>query len=98
MLTGSRKPARKPAKDAMLVAEGRWVRALFVVQDFPYGGSIMSCMSAAIIATAERTGVKRPLILFSTAVARVYTEGLMQVPHATIAVQMLKEAQGFRIL
>ncbi|MGR3434405.1 MAG: acetyl-CoA carboxylase, carboxyltransferase subunit beta [Shimia sp.] len=85
--------------DAMLVAEGEIGRTPIVAagQDFSFmGGSMGMYVGNAIIAAAERAVERgRPLILFSAAGGARMQEGilsLMQMPRATVAVQMLKEA------
>jgi acetyl-CoA carboxylase carboxyl transferase subunit beta len=86
-------------KEAMLLGEGEIMRTPVVVacQDFSFmGGSMSMYVGNAIIAAAERAvKLKRPLILFSAAGGARMQEGilgLMQMPRATIAVDMLKEA------
>ncbi|WP_299651934.1 acetyl-CoA carboxylase, carboxyltransferase subunit beta [uncultured Jannaschia sp.] len=85
--------------EAMLVAEGEIHRTPVVVaaQDFGFmAGSMGMYVGNAIIAAAERAvQAKRPLILFSAAGGARMQEGilsLMQMPRATIAVEMLREA------
>ena len=85
--------------DAMLVAAGEIGRTpiIAVGQDFSFmAGSMGMYVGNAIIAGAK-AAVKRkcPLILFSAAGGARMQEGilsLMQMPRATVAVQMLKEA------
>ena len=86
-------------KGAMLVAEGEMGRTGIVAaaQDFSFmGGSMGMQVGNAIITAAERAvALKRPLILFSAAGGARMQEGilsLMQMPRATVAVQMLREA------
>ena len=85
--------------EAMLVAEGEIGRTPIVAaaQDFTFmAGSMGMYVGNAIIAAAERAvATGRPLILFSAAGGARMQEGilsLMQMPRATVAVQMLKEA------
>src|SRR6056297_107576 len=85
--------------EAMLVAEGEMGRTPVVAaaQDFSFmGGSMGMYVGNAIIAAAERAvALKRPLILFSAAGGARMQEGilsLMQMPRATIAVDMVREA------
>ncbi|MGR3501816.1 acetyl-CoA carboxylase, carboxyltransferase subunit beta [Pseudaestuariivita sp.] len=85
--------------DAMLVAEGEIGRTPIVaaVQDFSFmGGSMSMYVGNAIIAGCERAvDTGKPFVLFSAAGGARMQEGilgLMQMPRATIAVQMLKEA------
>jgi len=86
-------------KEAMLVAEGEISRTpiVAVAQDFSFmGGSMGMYVGNAVIAAAEHA-VKRklPLALFAAAGGARMQEGilsLMQMPRATVAVQMLKEA------
>ena len=85
--------------EAMLVAEGEILRTPVVVaaQDFGFmAGSMGMYVGNAIVAAAERAvQAKRPLILFSAAGGARMQEGilsLMQMPRATIAVEMLREA------
>ena len=86
-------------RDAMLVATGEIGRTpiVAVAQDFAFmGGSMGMYVGNAIIAGAEEAvRLGRPLILFSAAGGARMQEGilsLMQMPRATVAVQMLKEA------
>lgn len=86
-------------RDAMLVASGDMGRTPVVAvgQDFSFmGGSMGMYVGNAIIAAAEEAvKLKRPLILFSAAGGARMQEGilsLMQMPRATVAIQMLKEA------
>ena len=86
-------------KEAMLVVEGEIGRTPVVAmaQDFSFmGGSMGMYVGNAILAAAEAAVArKRPLILFSAAGGARMQEGilsLMQMPRATVAVQMLKEA------
>ena len=86
-------------KEAMLVAEGEMGRTPIVAaaQDFSFmAGSMGMYVGNAIVAAAERAvKLKRPLVLFSAAGGARMQEGilsLMQMPRATVAVQMLKEA------
>lgn len=86
-------------KEAMLVAEGEMGRTPVVLaaQDFSFmGGSMGMYVGNAIIAAAERAvKLHRPLVLFSAAGGARMQEGilsLMQMPRATVAVEMLKEA------
>jgi len=86
-------------KEAMLVAEGEIGRTPIVAagQDFSFmAGSMGMYVGNAIIAAAERAvALKRPLILFSAAGGARMQEGilsLMQMPRATVAVDMVKEA------
>ena len=86
-------------KEAMLVATGEIGRTPVVAaaQDFSFmAGSMGMYVGNAIIAAAEEA-VRRacPLILFSAAGGARMQEGilsLMQMPRATVAVQMLREA------
>ena len=86
-------------KEAMLVATGEIGRMQVVAaaQDFSFmAGSMGMYVGNAIIAAAEEA-VRRacPLILFSAAGGARMQEGilsLMQMPRATVAVQMLREA------
>lgn len=86
-------------EDAMLVAEGEIgrLKTVCVGQDFAFmGGSMGMYVGNAIIAGAERA-VKRkcPMVLFAAAGGARMQEGilsLMQMPRATVAAQMLKEA------
>ncbi|MCR9088122.1 MAG: acetyl-CoA carboxylase, carboxyltransferase subunit beta [Rhodobacteraceae bacterium] len=86
--------------EAMLVAEGDIGRTPIVAaaQDFSFmAGSMGMYVGNAIIAAAERAvTLGRPLILFSAAGGARMQEGilsLMQMPRATVAVQMLKDAR-----
>ena len=86
-------------KEAMLVVEGEIGRTPVVAmaQDFSFmGGSMGMYVGNAILAAAEAAVArKRPMILFSAAGGARMQEGilsLMQMPRATVAVQMLKEA------
>ena len=86
-------------RDAMLVVEGEIARQKVVVaaQDFAFmAGSMSIYVGSAILAAAERAvKLKAPLVLFSAAGGARMQEGilaLMQMPRATVAVQMLKEA------
>ena len=86
-------------REAMLVAEGEIGRTPIVAaaQDFSFmAGSMGMYVGNAIIAAAERAvATKRPLVLFSAAGGARMQEGilsLMQMPRATVAVSMLKEA------
>ena len=86
--------------EAMLVAEGEIGRTPIVAaaQDFSFmAGSMGLYVGNAIIAAAERAvALGRPLILFSAAGGARMQEGilsLMQMPRATVAVQMLKDAR-----
>jgi len=87
------------ARDAMLVAEGEIGRTPIIAaaQDFSFmGGSMGMAVGNAIVAAATRAvKLKRPLVLFAAAGGARMQEGilaLMQMPRATVAVQMLKEA------
>ncbi len=84
---------------AMLVAEGEILRTPVVVaaQDFGFmAGSMGMYVGNAIIAAAERAvALGRPMILFSAAGGARMQEGilsLMQMPRATVAVELLREA------
>ena len=99
--TDRMKDARKATgeKEAMLVAEGEIGRTPIVAvgQDFSFmAGSMGMYVGNAIIAAAERAvALKRPLILFSAAGGARMQEGilsLMQMPRATVAVEMVREA------
>ncbi|MEM8959660.1 MAG: acetyl-CoA carboxylase, carboxyltransferase subunit beta [Pseudomonadota bacterium] len=86
--------------EAMLVAEGEIGRTPIVAaaQDFSFmAGSMGLYVGNAIVAAAERAvALQRPLILFSAAGGARMQEGilsLMQMPRATVAVQMLKDAR-----
>ena len=86
-------------RDAMLVVEGEIARQKVVVaaQDFAFmAGSMSIYVGSAILAAAERAvKLKAPLVLFSAAGGARMQEGilaLMQMPRATVAVQILKEA------
>ena len=87
-------------QDAMLVAEGEIGRLRIVAagQDFNFmGGSMGMAVGNAIIAACQQA-VKRkcPLVLFSAAGGARMQEGilsLMQMPRATVAIEMLKEAR-----
>ncbi|SIO51767.1 acetyl-CoA carboxylase carboxyl transferase subunit beta [Rhodovulum sp. ES.010] len=86
-------------KEAMLVAEGEIGRTPVVAaaQDFGFmGGSMGMYVGNAIIAGIDRAvELKRPFILFSAAGGARMQEGilsLMQMPRATVAIQMLREA------
>jgi len=86
-------------KEAMLVATGEIGRTPVVAaaQDFSFmAGSMGMYVGNAIIAAAEEAvKLERPLILFSAAGGARMQEGilsLMQMPRATVAVQMLREA------
>jgi len=86
-------------EEAMLVAEGEIGRTPIVAaaQDFSFmGGSMGMYVGNAIVAACERAvALKRPLILFSAAGGARMQEGilsLMQMPRATVAIQMLREA------
>ncbi len=85
--------------EAMLVAEGEIGRTPVVAaaQDFSFmGGSMGMYVGNAIVAAAERAvKLERPLILFAAAGGARMQEGilsLMQMPRATVAVEMVKEA------
>ena len=85
--------------EAMLVAEGEVGRTRIVAaaQDFSFmGGSMGMFVGNAIIAAAERAVERKlPLVLFSAAGGARMQEGilsLMQMPRATVAIQMLREA------
>ena len=95
------KDARKKtgSDDAMLTAEGKLDKLPIVItiQDFSFmGGSMGMYVGNAIIAAATRAiAMKAPLVLFSAAGGARMQEGilsLMQMPRATVAVNMLKEA------
>jgi acetyl-CoA carboxylase carboxyl transferase subunit beta len=95
------KEARKKTAEheAMLVGEGPigGLTCVVAVQDFSFmGGSMGMFVGNAIIAAAERAlALGAPLILFSAAGGARMQEGilsLMQMPRATVAIQMLKEA------
>ena len=86
-------------EDAMLVAEGEIgrLKAICVGQDFAFmGGSMGMYVGNAIVAGAERALKRKcPLVLFAAAGGARMQEGilsLMQMPRATVAAQMLKEA------
>jgi acetyl-CoA carboxylase carboxyl transferase subunit beta len=86
-------------REAMLVAEGEIGRLHTVVaaQDFAFmGGSMGMFVGNAIIAACERALERRaPLVLFAAAGGARMQEGilsLMQMPRATVALQMLREA------
>ena len=86
-------------QDAMLVAEGEIgrMKAIVAIQDYKFmSGSMGMYVGNAIIAAAERAvAMECPLILFSAAGGARMQEGilsLMQMPRATVALQMLKEA------
>ena len=86
-------------REAMLVAEGEVGRTPVVVaaQDFAFmAGSMGMYVGNAIVAAAETAiRLKRPLVLFSAAGGARMQEGilsLMQMPRATVAVEMLREA------
>jgi len=86
-------------KEAMLVATGEIGRTPVVAaaQDFSFmAGSMGMYVGNAIVAAAEEAvKLERPLILFSAAGGARMQEGilsLMQMPRATVAVQMLREA------
>lgn len=86
-------------REAMLVAEGEIGRlhAVAAAQDFAFmGGSMGMHVGNAIIAACERAVERKaPLILFSAAGGARMQEGilsLMQMPRATVALQMLREA------
>jgi acetyl-CoA carboxylase carboxyl transferase subunit beta len=86
-------------EDAMLVAEGEIgrLKTVCVGQDFAFmGGSMGMYVGNAIIAGAERALKRKcPLVLFSAAGGARMQEGilsLMQMPRATVAAQMLREA------
>jgi acetyl-CoA carboxylase carboxyl transferase subunit beta len=90
---------KSASQDAMLVAEGEIGRLKTVVaaHDFSFmGGSMGMAVGNAVIAAAERAREHRaPMVLFSAAGGARMQEGilsLMQMPRATVAVQMLKEA------
>ena len=95
-----REARRKTGEDeAMLVAEGEIgrLKVICVGQDFAFmGGSMGMYVGNAIIAGAERAlEIRAPLVLFAAAGGARMQEGilsLMQMPRATVAVQMLKEA------
>lgn len=87
------------SQDAMLVAEGEIgrLRIVAAAQDFNFmGGSMGMAVGNAIIAACERAiDIKAPLVLFSAAGGARMQEGilsLMQMPRATVAIEMLKEA------
>ncbi|AXC48582.1 acetyl-CoA carboxylase carboxyltransferase subunit beta [Paracoccus suum] len=86
-------------REAMLVVEGNVGRTPIVAaaQDFSFmAGSMGMAVGNAIIAAAQTAvRLKRPMVLFSAAGGARMQEGilsLMQMPRATVAVQMLKEA------
>ncbi len=86
-------------QDAMLIAEGEIGRLPIVAagQDFNFmGGSMGMAVGNAIIAASQRAVEhKCPLVLFSAAGGARMQEGilsLMQMPRATVAIEMLKEA------
>jgi len=86
-------------REAMLVAEGEIGRlhAVAAAQDFGFmGGSMGMYVGNAIIAACERAVERRaPLVLFAAAGGARMQEGilsLMQMPRATVALQMLREA------
>jgi acetyl-CoA carboxylase carboxyl transferase subunit beta len=86
-------------REAMLVAEGEIGRmhAVAAAQDFAFmGGSMGMYVGNAIIAACERAVERKaPLVLFSAAGGARMQEGilsLMQMPRATVALQMLREA------
>ena len=84
--------------EAMLVAEGEVGRTRIVAaaQDFSFmGGSMGMFVGNAIIAAERAVERKLPLVLFSAAGGARMQEGilsLMQMPRATVAIQMLREA------
>jgi len=86
-------------RDAMLVAEGEIGRTPIVAaaQDFDFmGGSMGMYVGNAIVAgTGRAVEMKRPFILFSAAGGARMQEGilsLMQMPRATVAIEMLRDA------
>ena len=86
-------------REAMLVAEGEIGRTPVVcaAQDFSFmAGSMGMYVGNALIAAVERAIERRaPLIVFAAAGGARMQEGilsLMQMPRATVAIQMLKEA------
>ena len=85
--------------EAMLVAEGEIgrFRAVVAAQDFAFmGGSMGMAVGNAMIAATERAIERRaPLIVFAAAGGARMQEGilsLMQMPRATVAVRMVREA------
>ena len=84
--------------EAMLVAEGEVGRTRIVAaaQDFSFmGGSMGMFVGNDIIAAERAVERKLPLVLFSAAGGARMQEGilsLMQMPRATVAIQMLREA------
>lgn len=90
---------RTGERDAMLVAEGEIGRTPIVAaaQDFDFmGGSMGMYVGNAIVAgTGRAVEMKRPFILFSAAGGARMQEGilsLMQMPRATVAIEMLRDA------
>jgi acetyl-CoA carboxylase carboxyl transferase subunit beta len=84
---------------AMLVAEGEIgrLRCICIGQNFAFmAGSMGMQVGNAIIAGIERAvQIKAPVVLFSAAGGARMQEGilsLMQMPRATVAVEMLREA------
>lgn len=87
------------AREAMLVAHGEigQLPVVMAAQDFAFmGGSMGMYVGNAIIAACEAAVARRaPLVLFAAAGGARMQEGilsLMQMPRATVALQMLREA------
>jgi len=90
---------KNSTQDAMLVAEGEigQLRVVAAAQDFNFmGGSMGMAVGNAIISACQQAVEhKCPLVLFSAAGGARMQEGilsLMQMPRATVAIEMLKEA------
>jgi acetyl-CoA carboxylase carboxyl transferase subunit beta len=86
-------------EEAMLVAEGEIgrLKVVCVGQDFGFmAGSMGMHVGNAIIAGVERAvEIRAPLVLFAAAGGARMQEGilsLMQMPRATVAVEMMREA------
>jgi acetyl-CoA carboxylase carboxyl transferase subunit beta len=91
---------RTGEEEAMLVAEGEIgrLKTVCVGQDFGFmGGSMGMYVGNAIIAGVERAvALNSPLVLFPAAGGARMQEGilsLMQMPRATVAIEMLRDAR-----
>jgi acetyl-CoA carboxylase carboxyl transferase subunit beta len=92
--------AKTENEDSVIVAAGRLdaLETVIGVQDFSFmGGSLGSAAGGAIVAgMLEAVRRKSPFILFVASGGARMQEGamsLMQMPRATVAVQMLREAK-----